>query len=330
MFCIIFDRLTFAPIINKLATSYTLTTRSIYEEVSHIELTGPNPELPAGSILYLDNGYLGVIDGTDRMEKSYYKCQVRCRDMLTLFSRQEPWPDSEEPADRVLTRLLRNSYAEGCPDPAYRYTGLQVYEPERPLVEGSLRPTQDRPGLVSLKELTMLAMRRYGLYLNFRVAGNQLIAEPKICNRGQSHQLIAPSSGVELVDFSFGGTKISKVTACYPDGVREDYYLTRTGKVVKGKPPDKRERAFGEWIFKTYDKPVEIEEIEDIFMDGAYDHNITVRTPHRMGWGERATCKVHYNTIESYVAAERFDSRTGLWTYQLGDLDLSFPPLERI
>lgn len=328
MYCIIKDRKTFVakPACSGVAVEYDLTYASIYDEVSHITLTGYKKPPDEGDFLWLENGYVGVIKSID--DPSDEQINIKCRQVITLFERQQYLGSRSLPAlplENRLKTMIDDEYTHQS-DVMYRLPYLDVVTSGATQID--IQPTTDG-GFFTIKSYLLKLRRLAKIYAKYTVKRNRLCVEIRPYDPG-THTVILPSAEYELVTSRVTDTKVGKVTVVHePTGDQCNYYLLDNGNITG--QYQTTDRVAGEWVYITVDNDDDpVLAVQEVIRCNSYSHNITFRSRERLEWGAALKIVLHNKLYDGYIAAVRYSSADDYYTYQSGDIDLHYPPLRRL
>lgn len=319
MYAFIKDSRTFKTKCAALVLAYSVS-RSVYDTVSKVTIAAPTVSPSEGDIVYLDEGFMGLIttispDG-DEVELSLVQ-------IVSLFSRsmyyiEEPYIYLED----YIAKLIKENYTR-CRDEFYALPWLEVTVGTHSNV--NLTPTLEE-GTFSVKSYAAAARRIHNIFLEWDITRDTLYVN-----------IVRREKAVKNVDFSnpdymlltedYSSKTVSKVTAyCEEDGAYEDFILTKSGDIVSSASIE--DRIAGEWVtLKIRNAEDKENEVKGLFLKNEYSHKITFRTDRSRGFElyDRLLIALNGKVFSSYVSGVTVTDNSNLAEISCGELQMEYP-----
>lgn len=329
MYCIIKDRHSFRTLTDTMCsvTNYALTMESIYDEISDLQVTAAKVKPKEGDILYLENGFTGIIQ---EAEGNDHALDLRCRQIVTIFDRDIFYTEHQGACVEDRLKNMIDANFTNQPDAIYRLPYLEVIVETR--TPSAMRPDIDDDGLYNIKSYIAKLRRLLNIFVTFELKRSRLIV--RIARKiVPIKQIDFSDADLRIIERSFSYERIGKITSWAEDtNEKKDWYLKADGTITN--IYSESDRVDGNW------KPIKVREASDVadsvadeFKSNTFSHKITFTAPPekaRFDFYDSVKIALDDRLFDSYIAVVKISKDSVLTEYQCGELRTTYPLKELI
>lgn len=296
---------------------------SIYDTVSNIIIETPSKLPKEGDILYMENGFMGVIS---TVSPEYGATTLGCNQIVSLFSRNMFYTDAARTyLEDYLADMISENYIN-CADSFYAMPYLNVVAETH--TASQMGPDLE-DNIYSVKSYAAKMRRLYNIFLKWsltRTSLNLNIAR----NVKNNINVDFSNPAFKLTTQDFSSSSVSKITSyCEETGEYKVWVLLDDGEIVNSSPSSGR--VDGEWIPLRVQKASDVEDaVKDEFMKNEYSHKIEFMASKSAGFSlyDRLTIRLDNKIFSSYVSGVTFNKNSDVATISCGELQMQYPYLE--
>lgn len=315
---------TFITTSHNLVLDYELK-HSIYDTVSSVTIETP-PVLPQeGDIIYLENGFFGVIKtvSPDRGQTVLDMNQI-----ITLFSRNMFYaPAPFTYLEDRLAQLINENFVN-CPDTFYAMPYLNVTALTH--TASQMMPDLEN-NIYAVKSYAAKMRRLYNIFCEWSINRETLTLNVvKRVKTVKNIDFSNPNYILTAQDFSV--KTVSKVTSyCEENGQTQTWVLLDDGSIVNSTPT--AGRVNGDWIPIVVEKAANVtDSVRDEFAKNEYSHKIEFQAPAESGFRlyDRLQVKLDNKIFNSYVSGVTERKGSNIVDIQCGELQMQYPFLDLV
>ena len=315
------DRATFATKSHNLVLDYELKD-SIYDTVSHITMETPATLPGEGDILYMENGFFGVIRAISPEEG---KTRLDVNQIMSLLERNMFYaPASYIYLEDYLAQLVQENFTQ-CPDAFYALPYLTAQAVTHTAAQ--MNPdTEDN--VFSVKSYASKMRRLYNIFCEWGIGRDTLTLQ--IARQVKVTKNIDFSNPLYVVTSQdFSQKTVSKITSyCEENGEMKTWVLMEDGSITDTTPAAGRIR--GEWAPLTVAKAEDVEDsVRDEFAKNEFSHKIEFQAPKSRGFSlyDPLKIKLDNRIFSSYVSGVTEKKNSEIVTVECGELQMQYPYL---
>lgn len=284
------------------------------------------PSVEAGDFVYAADGWIGIISAVVK-EKAAMSLKVQ--KIEELFNRDACFTlGSSQPCEWTAAFYVKRFFVNGT-DEVYNYRFLDVI---RDTLEAKALKPPCTAGVFNVKSYLARIRRLNQVFNSYAVVEDMLTMHIYHEVRPQK-TLVTSNVPVEIVEESFGGNQVAKVSTYTFDQegwvFEEDlthWYLLQDGTVTNDLSTATSARAEGDWKLlhiQTEDDPEQM--ARNVFAENSYTHKIIVRVPDDKAiynFFDPVRVEIKNRVYQSYVSRKTMTSE-GYTEYTFGNLKTS-------
>ena len=296
---------------------------SIYDTVSNITIATPSKLPKEGDILYMENGFMGVIS---TVSPEYGATTLGCNQIVSLFARNMFYEDTARTyLEDYLADMISENYIN-CTDSFYAMPYLNVVAETH--TASQMGPDLE-DNIYSVKSYAAKMRRLYNIFLEWSLTRTSL--NLNIARKVKNNINVDFSNpGFKLLSQDFSSSSVSKITSyCEETEEYKVWVLLDDGEIVNSSPSSGR--VDGEWMPLRVQKASDVEDaVKDEFMKNEYSHNIEFQAPKSAGFGlyDKLNIKLDNKLFKSYVSGIAEKMGSNIVDIQCGELQMQYPYLE--
>lgn len=300
-------------------------TESVWTELSEITCQLV-PSVEAGDFIYATTGWLGIISSVVKEKSVMY---LKVQKIEQLFDRDVCFTFGALQPCEWTANYYVNQYFRLGSDEVYNYPFLQV---QRDTTEAKpLKPPAEN-GVFNVKSYLARIRRLNQVFTSYSIEEDILTMHIYHEVRPQK-TLITSNVPVQIVEESFGGSQVAKVSTYTYDGsgwVFEeeltDWYLLENGTVTNDPETATSPRAEGDWKLLNIQEEDDPESMaRNVFAENSYTHKIVVRVPDDKAiynFYDPVRVEIKNRVYQTYVS-RRTATSEGYTEYTFGNLKTS-------
>lgn len=315
------DRTTFATKSHNLVLDYALKY-SIYDTVSCVTIQTPATLPGEGDILYMENGFFGIIQAISTEEG---KTQLDVNQIISLLERNMFYtPAPFTYLEDYLAQLVQENFTQ-CPDVFYALPYLTAQAVTHTAAQ--MNPDTEN-NIFSVKSYAAKMRRLYNIFCEWGISRDTLTLQ--IARRVKVTKNIDFSNPLYVVTSQdFSQKTVSKITSyCEENGEMKTWVLMEDGSITDTTPAAGRIR--GEWVPLTVAKAEDVEDsVRDEFAKNEFSHKIEFQAPKSRGFSlyDPLKIKLDNRIFSSYVSGVTEEQHSDIVTVQCGELQMQYPYL---
>jgi len=300
------------------ALSWDMTEKSIYDEVTKVEIRAEKEGIEAGDLISVE-GYLGVVKSI-AVDKDVLEITANDGNLLFYHDLFETTDTCAEGIEGFLKRQIEANF-QNSGDAEYAMPYLRV-EAKTTTPAPDFKPDVEG-GLWNIKTFLSKTRRLYRVFMDIVPARDHLfiVLEHRA---GTQRKVDLSMEAYELLNESYSAQQTAKVTSkCKATGGTKDWYLLEDGSIVNQKPA--QGRANGKWARVVVDEEKDVEkEVKEEFNQNSYSHMIEFMTREQFDFFDPVQLRTPGGIVlQSYISAVRKTQGDERTTYKTGSLGIS-------
>lgn len=297
---------------------------SIYDTVSRVTIPTPKSPPQEGDFLMFDGmSFVGIIKEVDI---NGGETQLSVEQGVKLFSRDMFYSSASYTyLETYLKGLIDTNYTN-CTDSVYQVPFLTVNALTSTNV--NCKPDLDN-NVYNIKSYISKIRRLQDIVCDWDFDRTTLTLNiyKKLF---PTYNIDMSNPRYKITEQTFSGETIGKITVyCEENTSYTTWYLKTDGSITQTQPAS--DRVEGEWRTLTVGEAADVsEEVADEFAQNYYSHKITFSTDRTFNLYDRLVLRIDGKIFNSYVAGTIQRKGSKMHTVECGELQTSYPFLERL
>lgn len=318
------NRKTFATAQVAVCTSYEIH-ESIYDAVSSITIQTPKSPPNEGDLVLFDGlSYVGIITEVDTDQG---ETEITCKQAVQMFDREMFYSAmSYTYLEDNLKDQIDTNFAN-CSDEMYKIPYLNVTASTH--TSGSCKPDlEDNQWTVSSY---ISKLRRLKSIVCDWSYSNTALTLTIYRKTFPNLNIDLSNPRIRVTEQTLSSYAVGKITVFAEDNSQYYTRYLKTDGTISSTKPSLSDRVDGEWINLTISDHNDLnDEVEDAFAQNTYSHKIKFQSDMSFDLYDRLTIRTEGKMFSSYVSGIIRRNDTTMTEVECGELQTTYPFLNRI